>query len=136
MIHRGERQVDRGRLPAPVDLQMPLEVPCRVIPRPRIAQRIPSIAASGKPGTLGSDVRGLRLLRPGRQRRPLKILQIALDRPRDRVAVDRALVSGSGFRPLRPRHARISSRSCGRNLPLKEIRGGWHHQPLMYDRAG
>ena len=90
VIDRRERQVHRRRLPTTIDLQMPLEVPRRVIAPPRVADRERRLGSSGQPGSIRADMLTVGIPCPGRQRRPLQIRQI----PRDRgvEVADRRLV--------------------------------------------
>ena len=71
MIDRRQRQVHRRRRPPPLQLQMPLEIPDRVIPREHISQRITA------PGRIGGE---------------------PLDEPGDLPGVSRRVRSDNGWR--------------------------------------
>jgi hypothetical protein len=97
VIDSREREVHRRWLPGPLDLQMTLEVPGGVIAPPGISDRHPGLGPSGEPGTIGADMLAVRVPGPGRQRRPLQISRVALDRRRDRLVAGALLVSGRRF---------------------------------------
>jgi hypothetical protein len=94
------RLIHRRGLPAPLGLQVALEVPCRVISPPRIQDREPRLGASGQPGSIRADMLTVRIPRPGRQRRPLQIPQIPLHSAVDVTDRTAALVSRRRFPPL------------------------------------
>jgi glyoxylase-like metal-dependent hydrolase (beta-lactamase superfamily II) len=96
----GDVEMVQRRLPAPLDLQMPLEVARRVITPPRVSDRHPGLGPSGEPGTIGADMLAVCIPGPDRQRRPLQISRVALDRRRDRLVADALLVSRRRFRSL------------------------------------
>ena len=100
MIDRREREVHRRRLPPQIDLQIPLEVPRRVIAPPRVADRERRLGSSGQPGSISADMLTVGIPRPGRQRRPPQVLQIPRDRGVDVAGRRLALVSRRGFPPL------------------------------------
>jgi hypothetical protein len=79
MIDRRQRQVHRRRRPSPLQLQMPLEIPDRVIPRERVGQRV------AVPGRIGAepldepgDLPGVLAARALRQRLAFKPHLVAL----------------------------------------------------------
>ena len=76
---------------------MPLEVARRMIAPPRIGDRERRLGPSGQPGTIRADMLAVRIPRPDRQRRPLQIPQIALDRRVDVAAAAPRLLVDADF---------------------------------------
>jgi len=97
VIHSGERQVDRGGLPATIHLEVPFEVPGGVIRArgPSADRRCRRVRAAS---SIGADMLPVGILRPGRQRRPLQIPPVALDRARDSTLIARRLLVEADFR--------------------------------------
>ena len=84
---------------------MALEVPRRVITRPRLAQRRLRLPRA-QPATHRPDVPGVRVARARRQRLPGEVLEVAPERAAHGVAARRVAVSGSDLGGLGIGHER------------------------------